>query len=654
MSSTVDSVRVLSVDGGSDATESVSTVLDRGADGFTIETATGVRDGLDTLAARQIDCVVSAYALSGTDGLSFLEAVREQYTDLPFILYTEAGSETVASRAISAGVTDYIQNEPGIDQSSLLAARIENAVDGGSATGHQRVQAELGLLQQAIDTAAIPLSMTDPSREDNPLVYVNDAFERVTGYTATEALGRNCRFLQGANTDPEKVAQIREAVEREESMTVELINYRADGTEFWNRLTVDPIYDADGELLRYLGSQQDITQRKRHEQQLTRRDRYLRQLYDITADRSRSFTEKVEAVLEIGCEMLDLSYGILSQVQDGEYSFEVVDAPEDWFDAGDVVALEDMYCERTIETEQTQMLTDISGDADTDTRSRPTEWESTCYVGAPVFVDTEVYGTLCFYDAQPRDEEFTEWEITVIELMSRWLSYELDHREETEQLATQNERLEEFVSIISHDLRNPLTVAQSRLELVQRECESEHLQYIENAHERTQTLIDDLLTIARQGDEISDMEPVDLATAVDQCWQTVETGAATLEIEDTETLRADGSRVQQLFENLVRNALDHTDEPPTIRVGLLEPIHMTTRATRDVSPDGFYVADDGPGIPEGERDQLFDSGYTTAAEGTGFGLAIVEQIVDAHDWEITVTHSQSGGARFEITGVDFV
>ena len=102
-------------------------------------------------------------------------------------------------------------------------------------------------------------------------------------------------------------------------------------------------------------------------------------------------------------------------------------------------------------------------------------------------------------------------------------------------------------------------------------------------------------------------------------------------------LQADATRLRQLLENLFRNSVDHGGEDVTITVGTLA--------------DGFYVADDGPGIPEAERDQVFESGYSTNRDGTGFGLAIVEEIAAGHGWEITVTEGVEGGARFEVTGV---
>ena len=97
-------------------------------------------------------------------------------------------------------------------------------------------------------------------------------------------------------------------------------------------------------------------------------------------------------------------------------------------------------------------------------------------------------------------------------------------------------------------------------------------------------------------------------------------------------------RLEQLLENLFRNAVDHAGEDVTVTVGDLD--------------DEFYVADDGPGISDDERDRVFEDGYSTVEEGAGLGLAIVAGIAEAHGWSVTVTESEDGGARFEVTGVE--
>ncbi|OYR56747.1 sensor histidine kinase [Halorubrum halodurans] len=214
-----------------------------------------------------------------------------------------------------------------------------------------------------------------------------------------------------------------------------------------------------------------------------------------------------------------------------------------------------------------------------------------------------------------------------------------ERKEKQQRLERQNERLEEFTSIVSHDLRNPLNVAQGRVELVRETCDSEHVDPLDRALDRIDDLVDDLLTLARRGEPIGETEPVDLAELSEQCWRTVETADSTIRPSIDRTIRADRSRLRQLLENLIRNAVEHGGTDVTLVVGELD--------------EGFYVEDTGPGIPEDEGDEIFEAGYSTADDGTGFGLSIVKEVADAHGWTVRVTDGSAGGTRFEVTGVQF-
>ena len=146
--------------------------------------------------------------------------------------------------------------------------------------------------------------------------------------------------------------------------------------------------------------------------------------------------------------------------------------------------------------------------------------------------------------------------------------------------------------------------------------------------DRTGTLIDDLLTLSREGREVTDPQPVDLPTINNGCWKTVETDGATLTVTADRSVRADRRRLEQAFENPFRNAVGHGGGDVTVTVGELD--------------DGFHVAGDGPGIPPGERDEAFEAGRSESANGTGFGLSIVKQVVTAHNWRLSVTDGATG------------
>ena len=492
-------IRILHVDDDAAYASLMADMLEREDERFTVETELSAAEGVDRLAKDDIDCVVSDYNMPSMDGIEFLEAVREEYPDLPFILCTGKGSEAVASEAISAGVTDYLQKAPGTERFELLANRIDDAVeltraqrerqrnldaietaregiaifdDGGEmiyvneafadiygydreamigehweliyrdedfsmvhdeilptieANGHWRGetigvradgstfvedhtlastdegelvctiqditehkdrkqklkkktrryqavfhdpnilvglldtagtvleinetamgyvdaesadvtgkpfwetpwftgdeaiqetirhrieqaatgeyvefevdlsetvddrlvvngvirpvtndnnevvsllvsdrditerkqrQQELKLKNRAMDEAPVGIVISDPERDDNPITYANDRFKQLTGYAEDEILGRNCRFLQGEATDPEPVATMRKAIDNREPVTVELRNYRKDGTEFWTRVSIAPVKNDAGDVTHFVGFQQDVS-----------------------------------------------------------------------------------------------------------------------------------------------------------------------------------------------------------------------------------------------------------------------------------------------------------------------------------------------------------------------------------------------------------
>jgi len=213
-----------------------------------------------------------------------------------------------------------------------------------------------------------------------------------------------------------------------------------------------------------------------------------------------------------------------------------------------------------------------------------------------------------------------------------------ERREYIQQVERQNERLDAFAGIVAHDLRSPLNVISGHTELAKETGDPEHFATINDAVKRMDSLLEDMLTLARHGETIDDPEEVCLDDVADRAWSLIETGEATLSTRTELRIEADPERLQQILENLFRNAIDHVGEDVTVVVGALPT-------------EGFYIEDDGPCIPEDKRDRVFSAGYSTGEGGTGLGLNIVAELVDAHGWTIGVTDGPDGGCRFEITGV---
>ncbi|MBX0288362.1 response regulator [Halomicroarcula sp. F28] len=470
-------IRVLHVDDDPDFRELTAELLERENDRFTVTTAPGPEAGRERLESAEFDCVVSDFDMPGESGIAFLETVRADYPDLPFILFTGKGSEEVASDAISAGVTDYLQKAIGSEQYELLANRIATAVDQYRTA--RELERQNDLFEKAESIGNVGAWEYDIVTDTS---YVSDEVLRIHGLDTDEHLTpeETIEYFHPDDRDEIRTA-FRGAIDDGRAYDLELRMRDADGTQHWVRTRGEP-QSEDGDIVRVRGILQDITEQKRREKKLER----------------------------------------------------------------------------------------------------------------------------------------------------------------------QNARLEEFAHVVSHDIRNPLQVASGKLEIARQTDDPEAFTQAEEALARIETIIENILTLARHGRTVDETEPVQLQEVAQEAWETVETEGLTLSFDTEVELAADSDRLRQLLENLFANTVEHGDGAHTIRIGEIQPLYTATRTSGDTTT-GFYVADDGGGIPEDIRDEVFDSGFTTAAESTGFGLAIVAQIAEAHGWDVTVTDSYDGGARFEFT-----
>jgi len=382
----------------------------------------------------------------------------------------------------------------------------------------------------------------------------------------------------------------------------------------------------------------DRVTRDEHRRQ---REQRLRRLHDVTLDLVQAEDRRTVAELAVegAEEVLGFPLVMVRQYdpeQDGLVPAASTEGVDDVFDGRPVFRPGGgSFNWGVYETGESRVFDDVSQsdraiDADTPLRS------------LAIFPLGE-FGTLSAGSVEPAT--FGETDVFLGRLLATATeaAFErVDHRAELQRqrddLERKNSRLEEFTNTVSHDLRNPLVVAEGQLELALEDRENERLAGALDAVRRSQALIDDLLELARTDSRIGEIESVQLEQVVSECWHHVDTSGSTLEVDTEQTIRADRGRLQQLLENLYRNAVDHNDREVTVTVGELE--------------EGFYVEDDGRGIPEAERDDVFETGYTTTAGGTGFGLRIVAEIATVHGWSIGVSEGETGGARFEITGVE--
>ncbi|WP_251330678.1 PAS domain S-box protein [Haloplanus pelagicus] len=434
---------------------------------------------------------------------------------------------------------------------------------------------------------------------DGTITYVSPAVTRVLGYDPEEIVG-STGYEYVHPDDRERNADAVEAVVEtpNESRTVEVRFKHADGTWCWIEATMrnrldDPVID--GILL----NSRDITERKGQEHELQELAREYKALLNNADDAIFFIDVDASGDITFRFDRLSPAYerqtGITTEQVRGR-------TPREVFGAERGVELEANYhrCVKAGEPISYQEELEIDEEARI--------WQTNL---APVTTDGEI---------------------------SRLVGITRNVTERVErarQLRRQNERLDEFASVISHDVRNPLNVAQGRATILDEQTESEHLGPLVQALDRMEAIVMDTLTLARQGDTIDETESVSLIDLVGNCWGMVDTDEATLEIADEVTFQGDRDRLQHVFENLLRNAVEHGGTDVTVRVGR-------------VDEDTIYVEDDGSGIPVDRRDEIFEPGHSLMSDGTGFGLTIAKRIVEAHGWTVSVTDGPDGGARFEI------
>ena len=626
-------IRVLHVDDRPEYSDILTSYLDGHDEPFDVVTETDPVVALQTLSDAEFDCLVSDYEMPKMDGLELLAAVQRRQPELPVILLTAKGNESVASEAIAAGVTDYIPKEDLTDSPEILAKRITNAVERQTYSRQFETLVETlpGVVYRTRDT---PEWETD---------FVGGNCESLTGYPADAIVAGEVTW--GSDIiHPDDRASVRDAVDAqlETGDTFEL-TYRilsADGDKKWVNEHGQRVAIEDGEAI-FEGFITDVTALKKSERQLA-------QYSDTLEGLQRTIQQLLEArTPETAAEI----------VIDGlESAFE--------FDTAGIWLATDDKLEPVAQTERGQTLIGepptyspaeqslswvafvegttrrIESMADQPDRANPET-----PINSELIVPLGEYALLNIGSTEP--EAFSEadadrvqlWADTVTEAFARVDQLQQLKTREAE-LTRQRDRLDQFASVVSHDLRNPINVASGRLKLAAEECDSDQLEIIDRALSRMEELIDDALLLARQGQTVGETESLVLCDLVAQCWQTVATAEAAIDCQTDAVIRADPSRLADVIENLFRNAVEHGTDSVQITVGATDT--------------GFYIADDGPGIPPDEREQIFETGYSTNTDGTGFGLAIVREIVEAHGWAVTVGESEAGGARFDITGVEFI
>jgi PAS domain S-box-containing protein len=592
-------ITVVHVDDDPLLTDLLSGLVVQNHDDITLHSMHDPDDVLDHLEANDVDCVISDYEMPGTNGLELLDAVRQRWPELPFILFTGQGDEEIAEKAINAGVTDYVQKRTGALQFALLLNRVRKAVAQRRArTALEReLQVEKEHFRMALENSPFVAFRLDT---DLRYTWIGNPHE---DFEVEQVLGKRDDELLLPEAAETVMKPKRRALETGERVREEVTYELPSGVVTYD-LTVEPLRDESGDIVGLTCASLDVTDRKEYEHQLERNSHRTEAQFELLVDTVEDY-----AIFLLDPDGRVQTWNRGAENIKGYAHEEIVGEHVSVFYPGDDVAAG--VPERNLR------------EAKAEGHFRDEGW-------------------------RVRKDGSTFWadvRITAIREDGEFLGYAKVTRDSTEQkrerdLLERKEQLEDLISAISHDLRSPLTVAAGNIELARTTDDLSRLDATMEALDRATELLDHLGRLAKEGTQILTPKPTDLRDVAETAWPLVGTEGAELVVEGSMTLVADRSRLQQLFENLFSNSVAHAGVDVTVRVGLLD------------GRDGFYVEDDGPGIPETERSTVFEMGYTTDTDGTGFGLAICNQIADAHGWNFGVTEGRWGGARFEVSSVD--
>ena len=581
-----DAIRVLHVDDDEQYGDLVATYLEHENERFEVELVRSAADALDRLERECPDCVVSDYEMPGIDGIELLQSVRETHPNLPFVLFTGKGSEEVASEAIAAGATDYLQKQSGSDRYELLANRVENAVE--QYRSRHELERERSRMQFALEATDAAVWELDPKTGEMeiqpPICPLLD-----TTIESVEA------FLDEIHpADRSRVRETVDAAARSgESYSVQF-RFPDDGDVRWGEMTGRTIHE-DDDVAFQTGITRDVTTLK---------------------ERKRRFET-------LTSNLPGMAYRCLNEP---EWPMEDV--------RGDVASFAG-YTAAELETGETEWGSDVVHPDD-----RDWVWDEVQSSLAP-----GASFELTYRIVTDDDETRWVWERGrgiygpegELEAIEGFITDITDRKRRERRLERQNERFDRLASVISHDLRSPISTVRGRLELARETGDPDHLDDALSAVDRLEELREDLVGILHDGTIVGETEPVDVAAAATTAWEGVNhPDGSTLDPVDEPTVEGDPDAVTRLLQNLLSNAVEHADGATVVRVGACD--------------GGFYVADDGPGIAATGREDVFTPGFSTNPDGTGMGMASVAQIVDEHGWTIDVTDADAlDGARFEIS-----
>jgi PAS domain S-box-containing protein len=487
-----------------------------------------------------------------------------------------------------------------------------------------RALEDIHLRNVAIANVGCGVTIADARLPDMPLIYVNKGFEDMTGYSAREAVGRSCRFLQAYDRDQSHLAAVRDALHNGQSCNVRLRNYRKDGSLFWNELHLSPVRSEQGELTHFVGIQLDVTDRVQSRQALEASEARYRMLADSVEDMicRRSLDGRFDFVSPASRHLLGYDPEELSQT-----------------DLLDLVHAEDrpLLLDKLEELKREQSAVTYSF------RWRHRNGDYRWAEATDSLTDAE------------DDEDLHV--VSVVRDITLRKRAEEEIRRALEQERRLNEIRTRFISMVSHEFRTPLTGIRASAsflhefgERVSLEKREQHFQNIERSLVRMNDMLDEVLFVGRSESGKLPFKPraVEILTFFNQLTEemlrihpqhTVELSAV---IPEGMQLEVDPDLLRHISQNLIGNALKYSPVQSPVEVALSWNSNRLT----------IVVQDRGIGIPEEDQPRLFEPFHRACnvgtIRGTGLGLNIAKRSVELHGGTITFVSKIGEGTRFEV------
>ncbi|MGI9429188.1 MAG: PAS domain S-box protein [Bythopirellula sp.] len=483
-------------------------------------------------------------------------------------------------------------------------------------TERTNVANQLRVQKRAIESVGVGVVITDAQQRDLPIIFCNQAFQRITGYSEKEMLGRNCRFLQQDDRNQTARELLRSAVQAGRECRTVLRNYRKDGALFWNELTISPVKNLDEELTHFVGLVNDVTERVVAEEEKQDREARLRAILDTA----------VEAIITINergiCESINRSgvtmFGYTTEEVVGKNVALLMPSP--YRDE------HDDYLGNYLRTGQKKIIG----------------------------IGREVVGRRKNGEEFPIHLAVSEVRLEHRRLFTGFIQ-DTTEQKEAERRLVQSERLAvlgEAMARLAHESRNSLQRIQIAVETARMQCAADtpvaaQLEAIEKSSDGLDSLLNEVKNYSAPLH--LEKRKTTLERIWREAWQATAAQRSSRIVElredvctDALTCEVDYFRIGQVFRNLFENSLAACTDPTQITIRVAEKLHGQRKAWK------ISFKDNGPGLNPEQAARIFEPFFTTKVKGTGLGMAIAHRIVEAHEGTITVGPTDRGGAEFFI------